>query len=174
MRSGKPWPAAVRTIGINGPPAADRELRRLAAGRRSCWALPVTATEEERLLADAAGTAAGAVRADRHFQPEPGDGRLAGRRLPALRLFDRLAAAAAVRCGSAARRRCYSTAPNAGARSATSCGSWRPRWPRRRWWRCWICPADRGVDRARSAGAAAVLSKPLQLEDLYWHLDRVV
>ena len=35
-------------------------------------------------------------------------------------------------------------------------------------------PRIEDVERARSAGAAAVLSKPLQLEDLFWHLERVV
>ena len=28
-------------------------------------------------------------------------------------------------------------------------------------------------DRARSAGAATVLSKPFLLDDLFWHLDRL-
>jgi CheY-like chemotaxis protein len=28
--------------------------------------------------------------------------------------------------------------------------------------------------RALAAGAAAVLSKPVQLDDLFWHLDRLI
>ena len=35
------------------PARAERNLRQLVAGRASAWTLPVTATEEERLLADA-------------------------------------------------------------------------------------------------------------------------
>ena len=52
-RSGKPWPGVVRTYWHQWPARAERELRRLAAGECSPWALPPTATEEERLLADA-------------------------------------------------------------------------------------------------------------------------
>jgi CheY-like chemotaxis protein len=52
-RSGLPWPAAARVYWHQWPARCDRQLRRLATGRSCSWALPLTATEEERLLADA-------------------------------------------------------------------------------------------------------------------------
>jgi CheY-like chemotaxis protein len=53
MRSGSPWPATLRTYWHQWPTRCNRQLRRLATGRSCSWALPPTATEEERLLADA-------------------------------------------------------------------------------------------------------------------------
>jgi CheY-like chemotaxis protein len=54
MRTGSPWPGAVRTYWHQWAIRCDRELRRLAKGECCSWALPPTATEEERLLADTA------------------------------------------------------------------------------------------------------------------------
>ena len=53
MRTGLPWPGAVRTYWHQWAARCDRELRRLAEGECCSWTLPPTATEEERLLADA-------------------------------------------------------------------------------------------------------------------------
>ena len=53
MRSGRPWPATVRTYWHQWPTRCNRQLRRLAQGECCAWTLPSTATEEERLLADA-------------------------------------------------------------------------------------------------------------------------
>ena len=53
MRSGSPWPATVRTYWHQWPARCNRQLRRLTMGESCSWALPATATEEERLLADA-------------------------------------------------------------------------------------------------------------------------
>jgi hypothetical protein len=52
MRSGSPWPAVVRTYWHQWPARCNRQFRRLAMGQPCSWALPLTATEEERLLAD--------------------------------------------------------------------------------------------------------------------------
>jgi hypothetical protein len=52
MRTGSPWPGAVRTYWHQWAIRCDRELLRLARGGSCAWALPPTATEEERLLAD--------------------------------------------------------------------------------------------------------------------------
>ncbi len=52
MRSGSPWPATVRTYWHQWPARGNRELSRLATGQPCSWALPLTATEEERLLVD--------------------------------------------------------------------------------------------------------------------------
>ncbi|MCR4411081.1 MAG: hypothetical protein NUV77_01500 [Thermoguttaceae bacterium] len=51
-RSGQPLPAALRAGWHQAPLRFARELRRLSVGG-STWALPVTASEEEKLLADA-------------------------------------------------------------------------------------------------------------------------
>jgi DNA-binding NarL/FixJ family response regulator len=53
MRSGKPWPGVIRLYWHQAPDRCGRELRRLVEGRGSTWRLPITATEEERLLAAA-------------------------------------------------------------------------------------------------------------------------
>jgi len=54
MRSGSPWPATVRTYWHHWPARGNRQLRRLATGQSCSWALPLTATDEERLLGDVA------------------------------------------------------------------------------------------------------------------------
>ena len=173
MRSGKPWPAAVRTYWHQWPARADRELRRLARGRRSAWALPVTATEEERLLADAA-------------EPLPARAGLIAISSPSLAMADWLAAACR-HCGYAtAWLRPPQPVRVRGAAAVLFDGG-ECRGEERdelRRLAAAMAPAPlvalldfpriEDFDRARSAGAAAVLSKPLQLEDLYWHLDRVV
>jgi DNA-binding NarL/FixJ family response regulator len=53
MRSGLPWPATARTYWHQWPARSERQLARLASGQPCAWALPPTATEEERLLAAA-------------------------------------------------------------------------------------------------------------------------
>jgi len=53
MRSGSPWPGTVRVYWHQWPARCRRELSRLAEGRCDSWALPPTAAEEERVLADA-------------------------------------------------------------------------------------------------------------------------
>ena len=52
MRSGSPWPATMRTYWHQWPARGSGQLRRLATGQPCSWALPLTATEEERLLVD--------------------------------------------------------------------------------------------------------------------------
>jgi hypothetical protein len=54
MRSGQPWPAVVRRYWHQGWGAIGEEIRRLARGDCPHWGLPLTATEEERLLAETA------------------------------------------------------------------------------------------------------------------------
>ncbi|MHB1037337.1 MAG: hypothetical protein ACYC35_22650 [Pirellulales bacterium] len=49
-RSGAPWPAVERVYWHQWAPRIARELERLTEGRCPTWGLPVTATEEERLL----------------------------------------------------------------------------------------------------------------------------
>lgn len=54
MRSGHPWPAVVRLYWHQGLGRIAREIKRLAGGACPSWGLPLTATEEERLLAECA------------------------------------------------------------------------------------------------------------------------
>jgi hypothetical protein len=172
MRSGRPWPAAVRTYWHQWPARADRELRRLAAGRSSAWTLPLTATEEDRLLADA----------DRALPARSGLIAIAARSFV---MADFLAVACR-RCG-------YATAwlrPSAAVRLAgatavvfdgSDCrGAERDELQRLA---AAMAPAPllalldfpriEDLERCRAAGAAAVLSKPLQLADLFWRLERL-
>jgi CheY-like chemotaxis protein len=53
-RTGSPWPATVRTYWHQWPTRGNRQLRRLAMGQSCFWALPLTASDEERLLVDVA------------------------------------------------------------------------------------------------------------------------
>jgi hypothetical protein len=64
MRSGQPWPGVARVYWHQAAARLERELAAIHEGRASGWGLPVTATEEERLLAasgDAANGGAGLV-----------------------------------------------------------------------------------------------------------------
>jgi hypothetical protein len=51
MRSGQPWPTVIRLYWHQGLERIGREIRRLARGDCPSWGLPLTTTEEERLLA---------------------------------------------------------------------------------------------------------------------------
>ncbi len=173
MRSGRPWPAAVRTYWHQWPARARRQLQRLARGRGSAWALPVTASEEDRLLADAS-------------EPLPARAGLIAISSRSPAMADTLAAACR-RCG-------YATAWLRPPHPARVCGAaavlldsseFRDREREElRQLAAATAPAPlvvlldfpriEDVERARSAGAAAVLSKPLQWEDLFWHLDQLV
>lgn len=53
VRTGRPWPGAVRVYWHQWLPRCPEELRALAEGRSSSWALPSTASDEERFLAAA-------------------------------------------------------------------------------------------------------------------------
>jgi CheY-like chemotaxis protein len=50
MRSGQPWPAVIRQYWHQGFDRFRREIERLLNGECPSWGLPITATEEERLL----------------------------------------------------------------------------------------------------------------------------
>jgi CheY-like chemotaxis protein len=54
MRTGLPWPGAVRTYWHQWTSRSNREFNRLLKGQCGAWTLPPTASEEERLLADRA------------------------------------------------------------------------------------------------------------------------
>ncbi len=52
-RTGKPWPASIRVYWHQWPARWRQELARLERGECPGWGLPLTAAEEERLLAAA-------------------------------------------------------------------------------------------------------------------------
>lgn len=173
MRTGRPWPGAIRVYWHQWPARAAQELARLADGDGSSWALPVTASEEERAL----------VAADVPIEPRSG---AVAVRSPEFEMQAWLA--------EACRRRGYSTAwlrpgevpePDrfaAGVFDAVECDGAELAELRRFSEALRPAPVialldfpraeDR--DRALTAGAAAVLSKPLAVEDLFWQLDQVV
>lgn len=59
-RTGTPLPGVVRVYWHQWPVRGRREVAQLARGASCAWALPVTAGEEDRLLADAAVRSVGA------------------------------------------------------------------------------------------------------------------
>lgn len=178
MRSGSPTPASVRVYWHQGLPRFERELRCLREARGGAWSLPLTATDEERLLANA----------DRPIEQRPG---LIAIHTDRFEMEDWLSAACRRRGGSTVWLRPPRPARVEGAVAAIYDGpeggeshfdelshlaatlgrlpSGRPvpilallGFPRTRHHR-----------RALAAGAAAVLSKPANLDDLYWYLDRL-
>ncbi len=52
MRSGDPWPAAIRVYWHQWPARCAAELNRMMHNQTAAWSLPATATEEERLLVE--------------------------------------------------------------------------------------------------------------------------
>jgi len=170
MRTGSPWPAVVRTYWHQWPARCERKLQRLTEGQGSSWALPVTATEEERLLADA--TAAW-----------PRQHGLIVIHCRCAEIHDWLSASCRSRGFSTVWQRPPNSARIEGAAAALFDGS---------------CLCDEEADqlhrltevlrpapvialldfprvedrcRALAAGAAAVLSKPLAVDDLFWELE---
>jgi CheY-like chemotaxis protein len=172
IRSGHPWPAAMRIYWHQWELRARRELGRLLEGNCPSWGLPMTATDDERILESAARA------------PAKRQGLIAiHARVPDM--ADWLSAACRMRGYSTVWLRQSNCRQIAGARGAIFdaltfdagereqlthlCGALEP------------TPVVVMLDfprlednrRAFDAGAAAVLSKPLNLEDLYWQLDMV-
>jgi len=168
MRSGKPLPGVIRIYWHQWPARWDRELDRLRHGRCPSWGLPPTAVEEDRLLLEA-------------DEPFPvGQGLIA--------IFARLPSIAeylATACQAAG----YSTVSLQSSWKARVNGAVAA-----------LFDATNNLDdlsrlvkllaptpvivlldfprieqhtQSLAAGAAAVLSKPLLVDDLYWELERV-
>ncbi len=172
MRTGKPWPAAIRLYWHQWLPRCEIELGRMRRNECSAWGLPITATEEERLLLGAETPTAKrqgliAIHAWR------------------FEMADWLSAACRL-CGcSTVWLRPSRSARVEGATAAIfdgSDGRKKEVDQLRRLARV-LHPAPtialldfpRIEDRRRAlaAGAAAVISKPLQLNDLSWALDQI-
>ena len=170
-RTGEPWPA-IRLYWHQWLPQCDRELGRLLDGRGSSWSLPATATDEERLLA-------------RSVDPSPRRQGLVALCVRRFEMHDWLAAALCRQGYSTAWLRPGEPIRVAGARAAvfdgTDCGPAEVAQIERLATELRPAailalldfPRIEDHDRALAAGAAAVLSKPLLLDDLYWQLDRI-
>ncbi len=171
MRTGDPSPGVIRIYWHEWLPRCARELAQLSDGLVSGWGLPVTANDEERLLA-----------ADDEEQPRSG---LIAIRARQHAVHDWLSAAC--------RRRGYSTAwlspegpddPNdavAAIFDGTDCDDSEAAQLEHLATSLGPTPVVALLDfpriedhhRAIAAGAAAVLSKPLLLDDLFWQLDQL-
>ena len=173
MRTGKPWPGAVRTYWHQWLPRCDRQLARMSRGECSVWELPVTATEEERLL----------LAADEPLSARQGV--IAIYTWP-IEMDDWLSAACRGRGLSTVWLRPPRAARVEGATAAIFDGSdlRGEEFDELQHLAATLHPAPIIVlldfpriedhSRARSAGAAAVVSKPLHVDDLFWELDRVL
>lgn len=170
-RSGRPWPGGIRVYWHQWPARAACELARIAGGLFSSWSLPATASEEERCLALSG-------------KPNSSRGGLVAVISPHPAMQEWIAAAC--------RRQGFATVA-ARPQSETSLGVLAAavfdgteargvELADLRRWAAAVAPAplialldfprveDR--DRALSAGAAAVLSKPFVLGDLYWQIEQ--
>jgi hypothetical protein len=170
LRSGQPWNAVVRLYWHQWPARASRELFHLARGECPSWGLPVTATDEERLLASAtepgSSPAGLAVIVSRHRTN-----------------YEWLAAACRQRGWAAVwiedARHGHVQGMDAVLFDGVSAESdlLEIRELARRFQPARLVvltdfPRADDVQRMRAAGAAAVLAKPPLLEDLFWELDQ--
>jgi CheY-like chemotaxis protein len=172
MRTGSPWPGAVRTYWHQWTARCNRELRQLADGGCCSWTLPPTATEEERLLVDA----------KERWPPCQGLVIICGR---SLETADWLSAACRSRGFATVWQRPPVTAKIEGAKAAIFDGAQLSEEQCGDLHRLATSlepvpvvallafPRVEDHRRALSAGAAAVISKPLAVDDLFWELDRV-
>jgi len=176
-RTGRVWPGVARIYWHQWLPRADEELARMHQGIRTTWGLPDTATDEERLLLDA-DTAT-----SRHENT---------RRRGLLAIFtyrfemsDWLSAACRTRGYSTTWLRPAQPRSGCAARAAIFDGNEASeteveelRQLQRDFGPVPIIalldfPRTSACRKMLAAGATAVLSKPLRLEDLYLQLDRV-
>jgi len=171
-RTGRACPGAIRVYWHQWVARAERELSRLHEGRCSAWSLPSTASDEEQILVSAEEPIAQrqglvAIYSARFEMQEwlAAACRRAGLTTAWLRP-DRLDAP------GPARLVLFDATDGRGEEleHLRRLNAWVPRpaivalvdFPR---------VEDR--DRLRSAGADAVLSKPLLVEDLFWQLDHL-
>lgn len=172
MRTGTPWPAAVRVYWHQWPPRCAQELGRMRRDECSAWGLPVTATEEERLLLAAEA-------------PTPDRQGLIAVYAWRFETADWLSAACRLLGCSTVWLRPPRPARVEGATAVifdgSDCRAEEVDELRRLADTLGPAPIIALLDfpriedrrRALSAGASTVISKPLQLDDLSWALDQV-
>lgn len=179
-RSGHPWPGVQRLYWHQFPAQCSRELACLHGGAGSTWSLPVTAGEEERLLVAHAASPASRRR-------DCGGGLIAiwSHRFE---MQDLLATACRLRGYATVWLAPGRTAAVSGVKAAIFDGCRCDEHEEAEMARFFsllgagatetvplvaLLDFPRIEDHARAiaAGAAAVLSKPLVVDDLFWHLD---
>jgi CheY-like chemotaxis protein len=169
QRSGKPWPA-LRVYWHQWPARSARQLRRLLESPGPTWALPLTATDEERLLAEAA-------------EPWPERRGLIVVNAVTVQAEEWLCDACAARGYATVGWLGWRPTRVQGATAAIFDGAGFQDEERDRlaWFSATLRPAPvialadfpRIEDRQRilAAGAAAMLSKPVTVEDLWWQIE---
>ena len=179
MRTGKPWPAALRIYWHQWTARCTQQFDFMRRDECSAWGLPITATEEEQLL----------MAAERPIEPRQGLIALFTRRYE---MEDWLSAACRARRYSTVWLRPPRPARIDGAtaaifdgsdcrgdelaalkRLATTLGPL-PRIEAVPVIALLDFPRIEDQQRALSAGAAALMSKPTRVDDLFWQLDQVV
>lgn len=171
VRSGDPWPAAIRLYWHQWAPSCQRELGRLAEGRVSPWTLPLTATDEERLLAG-------------NVETTPASRGLVALAVRRFEMHDWLSAACRQRGYSTVWLRPGDPIRIEGATAAVFDGvdggpdeiaaiqCLVARLPGVPIIALLDFPRIDDHARVKAAGAASILSKPLAIEDLFWYLER--
>ena len=177
VRTGRPWPAAPRLYWHQFPAQCNRELAGLHGGTGSTWGLPLTAGDEERLLASQEtieSAACGLVVVwSRRFEMQDWLSQACHLRgyatiwLAPQRTTKVAGAKAAIFDGCRADDVEIGEMRNLSALAGHTHGKPVPIVA--------LLDFPRIEDHARAmaAGAAAVLSKPLAVDDLFWQLDRV-
>ena len=172
-RSGQPWPAAVRIYWHQWPAQAEQEIARLRAGTCSTWSLPITASEEERLL----------LLAEERIAKREG---LIAIWTPDFEMQDWLQAACAQRGYSTvwllAHRPLPAEEVTAAIFDGNECRGEEAESLRQLAAALGPVPIIALLDfpriddrnRALGAGAHAVLSKPVLIEDLFWQIEQLV
>ncbi|HLA85051.1 MAG TPA: hypothetical protein VJL29_09670 [Thermoguttaceae bacterium] len=176
-RSGHPWPGVIRLYWHQWRPQAERELARLIADGGSTWSLPSTATDEERLLARTPEAA------DANSLDVEGGLGLVALCADRADIHDWLSAALVRRGYSTAWLRPGEPVRLQGVRAAVFDAGLADRHetislhelavklgPRVPIVALADFPRIENHDRLLAAGASAVLSKPLLLDDLFWEL----
>jgi len=192
VRTGHPWPGVLRLYWHQFPAQCSREFARLRTGKCSTWGLPITAGDEERLLR-AHETIPPAKPAESGLTTERGLIVVWSRRFE---MQDWLSSACRLRGYSTVWLAPGRATKVSGAKGAIfdGCRCDEIETAELRELAGLLGPVSRvpGVSgkpvpiiglldfpriedhaRAMSAGAAAVLSKPLAIDDLFWQLDRV-
>jgi CheY-like chemotaxis protein len=171
-RSGRPWPGVIRSYWHQWPARWQQELARLRLGRCPAWGLPITASEEDRLL----------LRAEEPITTGQGLVVLYARQPEVLEGLSAICRAAGystvgVQSLDAARVEGATVAifdGTDGSDEELSClAQFSQNLPRVPMIVLLNFPRVEDRDRVLAAGATAVLSKPLLLEDLCGELGRV-
>lgn len=172
MRSGEPWPAAIRVYWHQWADRCAAEWDRIEGGRPAAWSLPATATEEERLLVESR-------------DPLPGGTGLVAVCSRSVDMAEWLCEAcrrqgyASVRLDPRHVPRVEGAAaalidlPDSGPADLAELEAFAARLRPAPVLALMHFPRSHDIRQSRRRGAAGVLSKPVQLEDLLWRVARV-